>query len=445
MATQGSSSQGAESDSPQNSPPIQFPTNISQQLRPNHLQNFHPFGLPSNHGNWMQMQPTPTSFQGGQDNSGQPYNHHPPIFQGPHNHGNWMQMQPTPASFQGGQYNSGHSPNQVFGFAASRSLFGMQYGTSTGAAANSSSHGSESVAPCPTSQKQKEAVSIEELSDSSDEGRRGTRINWTEEANIRLMSSWLNNSVDSVRGNDKKSEHYWRDVAAEFNNNMPSGGHKRTSKQCRTHWDNVKRDVAKFCQLHSKARSTFTSGYSDEMIMETTREWYKARCSKPFTLEYLWRDLKDQPKWRRTLKDGDKNKRNKISESGAYTSSSNQDTEEETVSKEKRPEGQKAAKARQKGKAVAPSPLGDQPSQNMVLFHDAVKTRAAALLKTAEATLISAEAKKEKAQAKKEKARTDKYQAYLKLLGTDTSNFSEARQKRHDDIMDQLAAELAQE
>lgn len=76
----------------------------------------------------------------------------------------------------------------------------------------------------------------------------------------------------------------------------------------------------------------------------------------------MWRDLKDQPKWRRILDDGNtKNKRNKISESGAYTSSSNQDTEEETTIKEKRPEGQKTAKARQKGKGVGPSPLGDMP------------------------------------------------------------------------------------
>jgi hypothetical protein len=45
-----------------------------------------------------------------------------------------------------------------------------------------------------------------------------------------------------------------------------------------------------------------------------------------------------------------KNKRNRISESGAYTSSSNQDTEEESSNKERRPEGQKKAKERLKGK-----------------------------------------------------------------------------------------------
>lgn len=112
-----------------------------------------------------------------------------------------------------------------------------QFGTSGGAAANSSSHGSESSTPCPTRQQEKmQPENIEEVSDSSDEGaRRAPRINWTEEENLRLLSAWLNNSVDSVDGNCKKKEYYWRDVAQEFNSNRPADVHKRTVKQLKTH------------------------------------------------------------------------------------------------------------------------------------------------------------------------------------------------------------------
>ena len=186
---QGSSSQGAESDS-QNTPPIQFPTNFSQYFPPNYLQNFHPFGPPSNY---------------------QSYGHSPPIFQGARNHGNWIQS--TKTGFQAGPQNSMHSPNQVFGCAASRSLFGVQSDTSGGAAGNNSSHGLESASPCLASQKQPETDDVQEISDSNDEPRRGTRVNWTEDDNTRLMSSWLSNSVDPIKGNDKKSEHYWKVVA----------------------------------------------------------------------------------------------------------------------------------------------------------------------------------------------------------------------------------------
>uniref|UniRef100_A0A0D9Y8Q7 No apical meristem-associated C-terminal domain-containing protein n=1 Tax=Oryza glumipatula TaxID=40148 RepID=A0A0D9Y8Q7_9ORYZ len=159
----------------------------------------------------------------------------------------------------------------------------------------------------------------------------------------------------------------------------------------------------------------------------------------------MWKDLKEQPKWCRVLEESSHNKRNKISESGAYTSSSNQEIEEKTERKEKCLERQKAAKQRKKGKG-APSTLGDKPSQNMVRFHEAITTKAATLLKVAEATLIGAEAKiKENAIAKREEARVEKYRMYLKLMEKDTSTFNEAKLKRHEDVLDQLARELVEE
>jgi hypothetical protein len=137
----------------------------------------------------------------------------------------------------------------------------------------------------------------------------------------------LNNSVDPIDGNDKKAEYYWKSVAAEFNSNTPPN-RRRTVVQCKTHWGGVKKEITKFCGVYSRVRSTWSSGHSDDMIMESAHKRFKSENNeKPFTLEYMWREIKDQPKWRRILEEEEKkNKRTKISESGAYTSSSNQDT-----------------------------------------------------------------------------------------------------------------------
>ncbi|BAF14292.1 glutathione S-transferase T2-like [Oryza sativa Japonica Group] len=407
LLNQGSPSQ----QSSQNSPPTQFPSTFSQsqfpqsphftQASPPNFQTFNPFGPPANY---------------------HLYGSSPPNFQGFLQQASWLQS--APISFQGfrPQESWMHSPNQVVGSA--------------------SSHGSKSASQCPARQEENNLVNIEESSDNSQEtGRRGTHVNWTEEENLRLLSSWLNNSLDSINGNDKKGEYYWRDVAAEFNGNASSNNRKRTVVQCKTHWGGVKKDIAKFCGAYSRARRTWSSGFSDDMIMEKAHALYKSENNdKTFTLEYMWRELKDQPKWRRILEEDSKNKRTKISESGAYTSSSNQETEEETSRKEKRPEGQKKAKAKLKGKGKkpAPSPLGDQPSQDFVLFNEAVKLRAEAVLKSAEATTKSAE-------AKKEQTRMEKYQTYLKLLDKDTANFSDAKLKRHEAVLEKLATELAEE
>jgi hypothetical protein len=60
------------------------------------------------------------------------------------------------------------------------------------------------------------------------------------------------------------------------------------------------------------------------------------------------------------------------------------------------------------------------------------------LLKSAEATVLSAEAKQEKARAKK-------LSMYLKLSEKDTSKYNEKQLKTHNDILDKLGRELAEE
>jgi hypothetical protein len=60
------------------------------------------------------------------------------------------------------------------------------------------------------------------------------------------------------------------------------------------------------------------------------------------------------------------------------------------------------------------------------------------LLKSAEATVLSAEAKQEKARAKK-------FSMYLKLSEKDTSKYNEKQLKTHNDILDKLGRELAEE
>jgi len=156
----------------ENSPPQQFPIGFPQSAFPQYpapnFQNFHLFGSPP--GNYP------------------PYVGSSPSFHGIQQHANWLQS------------SSGFRPQQSFVNLPN---------PVSGAAANSSSHGSESASPCPAREEGNNIVNLEESSGNSDDGgRRGTRMNWTEDENIRLLSSWLNNSVDPIDGNDKKSEYY---------------------------------------------------------------------------------------------------------------------------------------------------------------------------------------------------------------------------------------------
>ncbi|KXG31592.2 hypothetical protein SORBI_3003G023901, partial [Sorghum bicolor] len=199
---------------------------------------------------------------------------------------------------------------------------------------------------------------IQEAGGREEGGRRGVRLNWTEEENIRLLSAWVNNSVDPIDGNDKKFDHYWRAVTAEFNSNTPSNDRKRTVVQCKSHWKGVKKERA--------------------------HAWFKSQNNeKPFTLEYMWKDLKGLPKWQRIVEEENTNsKRTKISES-------------------------------------------------------AIKVKAAAMQKWTE---VASESTK----AKQSQTRRDLYQTYAKLVDKDTSNFTEKQLKRHEDILEKLAQEISE-
>ncbi|CAN6337441.1 unnamed protein product [Urochloa humidicola] len=56
------------------------------------------------------------------------------------------------------------------------------------------------------------------------------RIFWTQEEDVRMMSSWLLNSTDSSVGADRKNESYWTDVEATYNETTPSP-RRRNAKQ----------------------------------------------------------------------------------------------------------------------------------------------------------------------------------------------------------------------
>ena len=65
--------------------------------------------------------------------------------------------------------------------------------------------------------------------------------------------------------------------------------------------------------------------------MERAHAIYKREAKeKPFTFDYWWKVVKDQPKWAKRIENQEINmsKRVKHNESGTYTSSSNQESED---------------------------------------------------------------------------------------------------------------------
>lgn len=157
---------------PSGPPPHQFTSASSSQhgqyLHPMYAQNMYPFPPHISH-------PTP----------------HTSSFQAAH------------GVYGGGSY--GHSSSAAAGFA----------GIDPHARINQDAGYFHCSPQPPATTHRAEEVDQQESSGSSPgeaEEPIAKRRNWTEEENKRLVNAWLENSLDPVDGNSKKSDQYWKQL-----------------------------------------------------------------------------------------------------------------------------------------------------------------------------------------------------------------------------------------
>ncbi|XP_062075953.1 glutathione S-transferase T3-like [Humulus lupulus] len=208
---------------------------------------------------------------------------------------------------------------------------------------------------------------------NEDESMHKCKVKWSKEATILLISGWLNTSKDAIVGNDQTSTHFWARIAEYYNTNQ-KGEQERTGRQCKDHWNKMNQKVP---------------------------------ISMSVINEYNKHSTVDEPKWN-TMYQPKGGKRKKVSESGAFTSSSNADISDDEV-REVRPTGPKAA--RRKGK---------EKKDTHAKFIEISERKASAL---------------EKLVAIKEKeAEDNRMTKYMDYLIMDTSHMTPEQKKDHENL-----------
>ena len=367
--------------------PPSFPPQFSQPFQPRFPGNFNPYGMP------------PFQAYGGF--------HHGNPYEGSFNFSHGVVFGRGAASE--GALSSSPVESMVFG----RGVAGSP---------------ASPISPAP----QTNDVNSQAWSDNSDEEKRGGRMNWTEEEDLKLVSAWLHNSIDSVKGNAQKGNDFWKKIVAEFNSHV-SVDRQRTVSQCKTHYTKTNKLIVHFNGCWIRMKRAHGSGESDDQVMERAHAIYKREAKeKPFTFDYWWKVVKDQPKWAKRTENQEINmsKRVKHNESGTYTSSANQESEDAEPLDRPRPEGQKA-KERLKGKekkCTAEFSLETLKMEKMRMYHEATKTKVEAMQKAAESV--------------EKQARSDMLNKYLDLMAVDTSGYTDARRQRHENALKYLETQL---
>ncbi|KAF8737579.1 hypothetical protein HU200_014128 [Digitaria exilis] len=155
--------------------------------------------------------------------------------------------------------------------------------------------------------QEEESIDIDD-DDTLEPARTEKRLNYSHEEDIRLASAWLQNSVDSVDGNDRKLDQYWGDVTAMYNSNTPSN-RRRNRNQLEIRWDRVKKPVSDFHGCWVRATRVFQSGMSDDQRIEQAHELYASEHGeKPFLLQHIWKVVRHERKWAAYVKKLNKEK-----------------------------------------------------------------------------------------------------------------------------------------
>ena len=168
----------------------------------------------------------------------------------------------------------------------------------------------------------------------------------------------MNVSTDPIIGADQKGEAFWDRIRQYCEESNP-GLIKRGAIAIKKRWQRINEGAQKYGSCYEQAERRVGSGSNLDNIIEAAHDLHKAKYKKKSNFELHWNELRRQPKWRAPTPSGGSGKRTKLSDSGAYSTSGNDETNENIVESPVRPKGTKAAK-KGKGKAKTRKDMQDE-------------------------------------------------------------------------------------
>ncbi|XP_074362876.1 glutathione S-transferase T3-like [Apium graveolens] len=164
-----------------------------------------------------------------------------------------------------------------------------------------------------------------------------------------LISACLNVSIDPLVGTDQKADGFWEQIQQYCVEENP-GVIKRGVVAIIKKWQRINEGAHKYEKCFKKAQKQVGSGSNLSNIIGAAHSLHTTTYKKKSNFEPHYFQLQGQPKWR-TPSTTESSKRTKLSSSGAYSSSVNNDTptSENVVEYSVHPMEVKTAKMKGKG------------------------------------------------------------------------------------------------
>ncbi|KAL9678731.1 hypothetical protein QQ045_016581 [Rhodiola kirilowii] len=243
-----------------------------------------------------------------------------------------------------------------------------------------------------------------------------------------LISGWLNVSIDPLIGTDQKADAFWDRVLQYCEEDNP-GVIKRGVVAMRKRWQRINEGSQKFGSCYEEAQRTIGSGSNLDDINERAHTLHFAKYNKKCNFDKHWFELRRQPKWRAPATT-ESSKRTKLTNSGAYSSSGNNDTptNENDCESPVRPKCTKAAKRKGKGKAKMVEASDE---------YEELRARGCRKLNLMEALN---ETRQKEIKTRQREIEAKQTEMDLQVILADTTKMNDAQRRAHSKLLDKIMA-----
>ncbi|KAL9671417.1 hypothetical protein QQ045_008985 [Rhodiola kirilowii] len=225
-------------------------------------------------------------------------------------------------------------------------------------------------------------------------------------------------STDPMIGTDQKGETFWELIHQYCEESIPELI-KRGGIAMKKRWQRINEGAQRYGSCYDQAERRIGSGTNMDNIIQLAHELHVAKYKKKSNFDKHWNELRKQPNWRNPSANSEGSKRSKLSDSGAYSSSANNETptDENVVESPVRPKGTKVAKRKGKGKVT-------KTSEEMEILKSAACRKLSVM-----DDFVKIQQRKEERKAKEQD---------LKIIQMDTSAMNDTQREIHAKLLQEI-------
>ncbi|XP_074353245.1 glutathione S-transferase T2-like [Apium graveolens] len=226
---------------------------------------------------------------------------------------------------------------------------------------------------------------------------------------------------------NQKADAFWDRIQQYCVEENP-GVIKKGVVAIRKGWQRINEGAQKYGVCFKKAQKLVGSGSNMSNIIETAHSLHTTTYKKKSNFKPHYFQLHGQPKWRPPPSTTESSKRTKISSSGAYSSSENNDTptNENVVESPVRPIGVKAAKRKGKGKARTAEAIDEFEALNASAYR--------------KLNIIEAinDTKQKEIETRQKEIEAKQTEMDLQVILADTTKMNDAQRKAHSKMLEKI-------